>query len=93
MKGATAITVTLIVCATALAGAWLWMTPYQYVNQGTVRVHRLTGKTEIINQERAFGRGNGPAWISMEDASPATSTANPRSVFGAAVETGNSIGQ
>jgi hypothetical protein len=66
MKVITPVLITLIVCAAALAGAWLWMTPYRYEMQGAVRIHRLTGKTEIINQERVFGRGTGPAWLPMD---------------------------
>jgi hypothetical protein len=42
------VAITIIICASALAGAFLWMTPYRYDNGGMIRVHRITGRTEMF---------------------------------------------
>jgi hypothetical protein len=42
------VAITAIICVTTLGGAFLWMTPYRYDNGGTIRVHRITGRTEMF---------------------------------------------
>jgi hypothetical protein len=68
IRAAAAVLCVALVSASALVGVLLWLTPYQYVGEGRVRVHRYTGRTEVLNL-RALRSGPAlgePVWIARE---------------------------
>lgn len=58
MKTLTPILITLIGCASGLAGIYFWLTPYSYTHYGgvTVRVHRLNGEAQFLTRDGRWSR-------------------------------------